>query len=64
MNDPAFSMQIIKAQEYLFCDLFNKLHWNTPMIPFFDQTQKVLPKHLEYHAHVSSIRALMLEGVQ
>lgn len=64
MNDAALPVQVVKAQEDLFCDLLDKRHRNSPMVPFLDQAQQIFTQDLENHTDVCSVWAFVFEGVE
>ena len=64
VDDTAFAMKVVEAEEYLFCDLFDQGHRNTAMVPALDETKQVLSKHLENHTYVGAVRSLVLKRVQ
>lgn len=64
VNDAAFPVEVVEAEENLLRDLLDEMHWDTPVLPALDQTQKVLAEDLKHHAYVLSIRARMLERVE
>lgn len=63
MNDSAFIVQIVEAEQYLLGDLFDDMLRHTTMLVSFDQTEQILPKNLENHANVRTVGTGMFEVV-
>lgn len=64
VDDAAFPVQVVQAEEHLFRDLLHQRHRDTAVIPSLDQAQQILPQNFEYHADVDTIGALVFEGIE
>ena len=64
VDDAAFPVEVVQTQQHLLRDLFDEGHGDSSVVPPFDQTQEILPQHLEDHADVGSVGALVLKRVQ
>lgn len=61
VDDTAFSMEVVEAEQYLLCDLFDEGHGNTTMVPALDETEQVLSKDLKNHTYVGAMRSLVFK---
>lgn len=61
VDDAAFPMQIVQAEQHLLRDLFDQGHRNAAVIPALDQAQQVLSQYLEDHADVNAVRSFVFE---
>jgi len=64
MNDTATPVHIIETEQNLFRNLLADAHGHTLVLMPLDQTKEVLSEHLEDHANVGAVGALMPEMVK
>ena len=64
MDDTTTSVHIIETQQNLLRDLFADGHGHSLVLMPLDQAKEVLSEHLEDHANVGAVRALMPEMVE
>lgn len=64
VDDAAFAVEIVEAQQDLLCDLLDEGHRNTAVVPALDQAQQVLAQNFEDHADVDAIGSFVVEGVE
>lgn len=64
VDDAAFAVQVVQAQQHLLGDLLDQRHGDAAVVPALDEAQQVLAQHLEHHAHVGAVGALVLKRVQ
>jgi len=64
MDNTAFPVEVVEAQQDLFGDLFDERDGNAPVVPLLDEAQKVLSEHLEDHTHVVAVGTFVGKGVE
>jgi len=64
VDDAALAVQVVQAEQHLLGDLLDQRHGDAAVVPALDQAQQVLTQHLEDHADVDAIGALVLERVE
>lgn len=64
MDDTTTPMHIVESQQNLLRDLLADVHGHSLVLMPLDQTQQVFSKHLEDHANVGAVRALVPEVVE
>ena len=64
VDDTAFAMKVVEAEEYLFCDLFDQRHGDAAVVPALNQTQQVFTQYLKDHADVGAIGTLVFKRVE
>ena len=64
MNYTTTPVHIIEAEQNLFRNLLADAHGHTLVLMSLDQTKEILSKHLEDHANVGAVGALMPEMVK
>ena len=64
VNDTATPVDIIEAQQNLFCNLLADVHGHTLVLVSLDQTKKVFPEHFKNHANMGAVGSFMPEVIK
>ena len=64
MDDAAAAVHIIQPKQYLLRDLLHEVHRHALVLVALDEPEQILAQHLEHHADVRPVRALVPEVVQ
>lgn len=64
VDDAALAVEVVEAQQDLFCDLLDQRHGDAAVVPALDEAQQVLAEDFKDHAHVDAVRALVVERVE
>lgn len=64
VDDAALAVQVVQAEQDLLGNLLHEGDGDAAVVPALDQAQQVLAQHLEDHADVGAVGALVLEGVE
>lgn len=64
MDDAAFAMEVVKAQEDLLGDLFDERHGNSTVVPLLDQAEQVLAEDFENHADMGAVGTFVLKRIE
>lgn len=64
VDDATTAVHIIEPEEDLLRDLLDDVHWHALVLVALDQAEQVLAQHLENHANVRAVRALVSEVVE
>ena len=64
MDDAAFRVHIVEAQQDLFRNLLDDVSWHASMLIPLDQPEQVLSEHFEHHAYVRTIGSSVAEVIK